>query len=87
MRNYQASKRLIVQKLAKTDDILTIYLQNIIAILEKTTTFNTTCTTWNIIINSINLFQGLSQGLQFKGSYLGSSVIGFSLGFSVIDSL
>ena len=87
MRNYQASKRLIVQKLAKTDDILTIYLQNIIAILEKTTTFNTTCTTWNIIMNPINLFQGLSQALQFKGCYLGSSVIGFSLGFSVIDPL
>ena len=63
MRNYQASKRLIVQKLAKTDNILTIYLQNIIEILEKTTTLITTCTTWNIIINPINLFQGLSQAL------------------------
>ena len=30
--------------------------------------------------NSINVFQGLSQGLQVKGSYLGSS-----LDFSLIE--
>ena len=37
-------------------------------------------------LNSIDLFQGLPQDLQFKGSYLGSSVIGLSLGFPVIGS-
>ena len=52
---------------------------------EKATTLNTTCTIWNMIINSFEIFQGLSQGLQFKGSYFGSSVIGFSLGSSVIE--
>ena len=35
-------------------------------------------------LNVIDLFQGLRQGLQFKGSYLGSSVIGFYLRFSMI---
>ena len=62
------------------------FFQNINAALEKTTMFNTTCATWNMIINSIDHFQGLSQCLQLKGSYLGSSVIGSSLGFSVIGS-
>ena len=72
MRNYQASKRPIVWKLSKTVDILTIFFQNINAALEKATTLNTTGTTGNMIINSIDVFHGLSQGLQFKGSYLGS---------------
>ena len=44
MKNYKAPKRPIVRKLAKTDDILTMF-QNINAVLEKATTFNTTCTT------------------------------------------
>ena len=86
MRNYQVPKCPIVRKSAKTDDILTIFLPNINAVLEKAATLNTTCTTLNMIINSIDLFQGLSQDLQFKGSYLGSSVIGSSLDFSVIGS-
>ena len=59
MRNYQASKRLIVWKSAKTDDILKIFFQNINAVFEKATTLNTNCTTWNMIVNSIDLFQGL----------------------------
>ena len=75
MRNYKASKRPILRKSAKTDDTLTIFFQNINAVLEN-----------EMIINSIYLFQGLSQGLHFKGSYLGSSVIGFSLDSSVIGS-
>ena len=45
MRNYQASKRPIDRKLAKTVDILSIFFQNINAVLEKATTVNTTCTT------------------------------------------
>ena len=60
MRNYQASKRTIVRKSARTDDILTIFFQNINAVLEKAKTVNTTCTTWNMIINSNDLLQGLS---------------------------
>ena len=74
MRNYQPSKRPIVRKPEKTDNIFSKYQCG----LEKATTFNTTCTTWNMIINSIDLFQILSQGLQFKRSYLVSSVIGSS---------
>ena len=69
MKNYQVSKRPIVCELTKTDDVLTILFQNINAVLETATTLNTTCITWNMIINSLDLFQGLSQGLQFKGSY------------------
>ena len=38
------------------------------------------------VLNSINLFQGFSEGLQFKRSYLGSSVIGYSLVSSVTRS-
>ena len=60
MRNYQASKRPVVHKFAKTDDILTIFFQNIIIVLEKVAAFNTTRITWNLIINSIDLFQGVS---------------------------
>ena len=45
MRNYKASKRPIVQKSAKTDDILTIFFQNINAVFENATALNTTCTT------------------------------------------
>ena len=60
MRNYQAPKRTIVRKSAKNDDILTIFFQNINAVLEKAITLNATCTTWNMIINSNDLFQGLS---------------------------
>ena len=65
MRNYQweTSKRPSVQasdcsNLAKTDD----FFENINAALEKVTMRNTTYTL-NMIINPINLFQGLSQGL------------------------
>ena len=39
-----------------------------------------------MIINSIDLFQDLSEGLQFKEPYLGYTVIGFSLGSSVTES-
>ena len=39
-----------------------------------------------MIINSIDLFQGLSQSLQFKGSYLQSLLTGSSLGSSVTGS-
>ena len=46
MRNYQPSKRAIVRKSAKTNDILTIFFQNINTVLENATTINTTCTTW-----------------------------------------
>ena len=45
MRNYQPSKRAIVRKSAKTNDILTIFFQNINTVLENATTINTTCTT------------------------------------------
>ena len=43
MRNYKASKRPIVRKSAKMDDILIIFFQNINAVLEKATALNTTC--------------------------------------------
>ena len=75
MKNYQASKHLIVRKSTKIDDILTMFFQNINTVLEKAATFNTTCTTWNMIINSIDLFEGLSHGLQFTGSYISESII------------
>ena len=39
-----------------------------------------------MIINSIDLFQGLSQSLQFKGYYLQSLLTGSSLGSSVTGS-
>ena len=72
MRNYQGSSYPEIGKnIRYFDDIFD-------AILEKTTALNATCTTWNMIINSIDLF----QGLQFKGS----SVTGSSLGSSVIES-
>ena len=45
MKNYQAFKRPIFRKSAKTDDILTIFFQNINVVLEKATTLSTTCTT------------------------------------------
>ena len=83
MRNYQASKRLVVQKLAKTVDISTIFFQNINAALEKATTLNITCTTWNMIIRSIDFFQGLCK---VTGSSLGSSVIRSLIGCCVISS-
>ena len=70
MRNHQASKRPIIRKSAKTDDILTIFFQNINAVLEEATTLNTTFTTWNMIIISIDLFQGLSQGLRLGERFL-----------------
>ena len=35
MRNYQTSKRILVRKSTKTDDILAIFFQNINAVLEK----------------------------------------------------
>ena len=73
-------------KSVKTDNILTIFFQNINMVLEKASTLNTTCTIWNIIINSVDLFKGLSQGFPFKGSYLGSLVIGSSLRSSVVGS-
>ena len=62
MKNYKAFRRPIFRKLAKTDDFFTIFFKNINAALEKVPTLNNTCTTWNMIINSIDLFQGFPQG-------------------------
>ena len=57
MKNYQLFKYPIYRKSAKIDDILTIFFQNINVVLEITITLNTTCTTWKMIINSLDLFQ------------------------------
>lgn len=46
MRNWKTSKRQIIRKSTKTDDVLTIFFQNINSILEKATTLNTIGTSW-----------------------------------------
>ena len=86
MRNWQASKRQIIRKSTKTDDVLTIFIQNINSVLEKATTLNTIGISWNMIIISIDLFQGFFQGLQFKGFYLRFSVISSFFCSSVVGS-
>ena len=87
MKNYQAFKRPIFWKTAKNDAIL---FGNIFSKYQcgfrKSRNAQHCQHYLKHIINSIELFQGLPQGRQFKGSYLGSSVIGFSLGSLVIGS-
>ena len=67
MRNYQSSKRAIVRKSAKTNDILTIFFQNINAVLEKATTINTTCTTWKWSLIQWIFFKVFPKVFSLKG--------------------
>ena len=79
MKNYQAFKRPIFWKTAKNDDIL---FGNMFSKYQcgfgKSRNAQHCQHYLKHIINSIELFQGLPQGRQFKGSYLGSSVIGLN---------